>query len=471
MTATLISRLGFAGVSMLLAYRMANTRAFYVSLDKIKAETMFRQISMLNVVACVVAVLAIVAAASWIGRVDRSASALGKFHDRTSTVVLFAPLLLLPLFYANDRVQFLQVGDRSPLDLRPALVGIVMCAVMWLPYSRLKAAAHSLGEQLPIRIIGLLDVIAVGCFWAAWSRTSLAPIDRYTKPDVSRMGFLLAAAAAISLLATALLGVAMTRIRRAIGGRVRAAARPELVDVAPPFVAEQARVPLGPESTRPMMPLAPWRWALLAAYGLWVATMVGAAAVYLQIRGLFDSHASEAQIGHKLLLSTIISLSGFAAVYVTQWAWIIVTVGNANRATVRAPSNVTPWIMALAPVAIAASGLLIGGTNGTALLILAVVACAFSYYASFRTARNAVTSVGGTRISVRSWSLPVSMLLVIQYAANNVRPPTPQQVVLLVGATTLVKAAFIIVAAKAAARVTAEVDASMRGFHQVRRVS
>ena len=73
-------------------------------------------------------------------------------------------------------------------------------------------------------------------------------------------------------------------------------------------------------------------------------------------------------------------------------------------------------------------------------------------------------------MTIRTWSLAISLWMVIQYFANVLRPPTVQQVVILIIATAIVRAGLLIVAIRTAVRVTAAVDVSLSNFHQVKRV-
>ena len=172
-----------------------------------------------------------------------------------------------------------------------------------------------------------------------------------------------------------------------------------------------------------------------------------------------------------MLLSVVASAIGFGAVYIAQWAWVIVLVCNANRVTLHSPSLVTSCIMAASPLCILALAIFFEGAARVDLLFFSLLIFMVSFFASFTTSRRAVASVRGDTMTMRTWSAAISLWFAIQYFANILRPPNAQQVLLLAIVTAVLRAGAIVVALKVAMRVTAAADETLHEFHQAKRIS
>ena len=465
-----IARLGLCVVAALMGSALRHAASLFAAQRTSDASASLDQLQRIKVAAYVLTIVAIAAIGWWTMQIDRSAGVLGKFHKRGSTASVFACVLLIPLFELSDRVDVLKVGGRGGIDFRPAVTTLLVAAVVWLSSGRLRAALDSLGEQLLVRRAQVLfDLLAIGVFWSAWSRTRLDVTNGGFGSDASHVGNLVTTAATLGLISTVLALVMMLKINGVVRAQAREANKPPVPEIDS-FVVRPVWAAPASTTSRPMLPLAPWRWALLASYAIWIATHLVAAVTYLHIRGLLDSDSTTAKIDHQVSVSAIVSLSGFVVVYLAQWAWVIVTVHNANRATLVAPPLVLVWLFASVPVVIAVIAIGVGGTGGVNLAVLAALLGFGSFFASFRMSRSAVASVGGDLISMRSWSLAVSLSVVIQFAANLLRPPSVQQVLLLAMATLTAQAVALAVALRIATRVTADANRSFLEFRQIKRL-
>jgi hypothetical protein len=467
--ASLIGRLGLLVIAFLLAQRLHDASGHVAKQEFLQASASLDPLGSFKLLGYVLVILTVAAAGWWAHQVDVGAELLAKFHKKGSWLVALAPVLLLPLFELNEHLNISKSGRSGGLDVRPGVVAVVMALLLWLPASRIKAAVVSLGSKLPIRSQAALDLLAIGIFWAAFSRTQLASAEQLRASQLSRVSQMVLVAAVIGVIATISSTVLMIKTRRLITMNVREAARPELPDV-PHFVVQPPST-IAPVASRPMLRLAPWRWAMLASYGVWIASHLIAAFTYLQIRGLLDSRASDRRIDHQVLLSVVASAIGFGAVYIAQWAWVIVLVCNANRATLHAPSLVTACIMAASPVCTLALAMFFEGAARVDLVLLSLLFALISFFASFTTSRRAVASVRGDTMTMRTWSAAITLWFAIQYIANTLRPPTAQQILLLAIITAVGKATAIVVALRVAMRVTAAADQTLGEFHQVKRIS
>ena len=471
--APLLTRIGLIGVAAVMAHLVGRAADMVAGQQIPRATSTLDQLGLLRTIGIAIAVFAVAASGWWVLQVDRCALVVGKFHRRRSPLFVFSPVLLLVLFVVNDHVDLLQVGAQGPrggVDLRPGVMALIIGFLMWAPSSRLNSAVSSMGAKMPIRTQAALDAIAVGIFWMAWSRTKLAPTEQLRAGDLSRMSLLLVAAVVVGLLGTAFSAIVIVRTKRVVANLARLADMPERLEIMPFVVQSPASAP-DLDATRRMIPLTPWRWAVLASYAVWIASHLAAAVTYLQIRGLLDAHASAARIDHQIGISVIVGLIGFGVVFLAQWAWVIVIVTNANRATVHAPSIALTWVMASMPLVLVTLSAFWTGAARVDLLFTALLLALPSFFLSFNIARKAVASVRGDVMSMGAWRLAVSMCLVVQYFANVVRPPTPQQLLLLCVATAVVKAGVLLGALRVAARVTTGVNASLHNFHQVKRLT
>jgi hypothetical protein len=461
--ASLIARAGLVIVAFLIAQRFQQASRAVADQQLVRASTTLDSLDSITFVGLALVILA-VGAAGWLAhQVDVSASRLAKFHKPGSWLAALAPLLLLPLFQFNEHVDL----EAGRIDFRPGVTAIMIVVLLWLPASRIKSAVAATGTKLPFRGQAELDLIAIGFFWAAWSRTRLAPTDQLRAAELSRIGHMVMIAAVVGLVGALTAAALMIRTRRVILGAARDAAAPEQASITS-FVIHAPSSPVrGP--TRAMIPTAPWRWALLAAYGIWIASHLVSAVIYLQIRGLLDVRDSADRIDRQVAMSVVANGIGFGFVFIAQWAWVIVTVCNANRATVSAPSIAMTWAFAAVPIGTIAISVFLGGAAGGFLFAVGILLVVPSYFLSFKMASSAVASVGGDMMSIRTWSLAIWLWVAIQYFGIVMRPPTVQQVLMLGIATAVVRAAALVVVVRTAHRVTAAADLSMKGFHQVKR--
>jgi hypothetical protein len=466
--ASLIGRLGLVIVAFLMSQRLQQASGMVARQQFVQASAILDPLGSIGLIGVALVVLTVGAAGWFAHQVDVSASMLVKFHRPGSWIAAFAPLLLLPLFQLNEHVD-LQAGGARGVDVRPGLMAILIAVLLWLPASRIKIAVASTGTKLPFRGQAELDLLALACFWAAWSRTKLAPVDQLRTSELSRVGHMVMIAAVIGLVGTLTSAALLIRTRRVITGSARDAMRPSPGEVTS-FVL-QVPSTRAPVETRPMVPSAPWRWALLSAYVIWIASHFVSAFIYLQVRGLLDVKDSAGKVNHQIAVSVIANAIGFALVFLAQWAWVIVTVVNANRATVQAPSISMTCLFAAVPLATIVAALFFEGAARVDLLFISLMLIVPSYFVSFKMASRAVVSVRGNMMPIRTWAFAIWSWLGIQYFANVMRPPTPQQVLLLGVATAVARAAMLIVALQTAHRVTAAVDVDMHSFHQVKRVS
>jgi hypothetical protein len=467
--ASLIGRLGLVTIAFLLAQRLHDASRHVANQEFLQAAATLDPLGSFKLLGYVLVILTVAAVGYWAHQVDVGTELLVKFHTKGSWLVALSPVLLLPLFELNQHLTISKVGGAEGVDVRPAVTAVVMAVLVWLPARRIRVALVSMESKMPIRAQAALDLLAVAVFWAAWSRTQLSPVEQLQASHLTRASQMVLAAAIIGLLATISSAALMIRTRRLIAASVHRAARPQAPDVTPFVVQIPSTITAAP--ARPMLPLVPWRWGLLASYGIWIASHVVAAITYLQIRGLLDSKASDKRIDHQVLVSLVVSAIGFAAVYIAQWAWVIVLVCNANRATLDAPSIVSSCVIAASPLCTLAVAMFLEGAARVDLLVVSFIFGIVSFFASFITSRRAVASVRGDTMTMRTWSAAISVWFAIQYFANTLRPPNAQQVLLLAIATAVLRAGAIVVALRAAMRVTTAADEALRDFHQVKRVS
>ena len=467
--ASLIGRVGLVAIAFLLAQRLHDAGGHVAKQEFLKASATLDPVFSFKLVGYALVILTVAAGGWWAHQVDLGAELLAKFHKQGSWLAALAPALLLPLFELNQRVTISKVGGPGGIDVRPAAIALAMALLLWLPANRIRAAVDAMGSKIPIRAAAALDLLAVGIFWAAWSRTRISPVEQLRASQLSRVSQMVLVAAVIGLVATISAAALMIKTRRLLTAGVRRAARPELPEVTP-FVM-QVPSSITPAPARPMRSLVPWRWALLVSYAIWIASHLVAAFTYLQIRGLLDSHASDKRIDHQIAITVVVSAIGFAVVYIAQWAWVIVVVCNANRATIEAPSVVSACVMAAIPLCTLVLATFFEGAARVDLLFVSLLLVLPSFLVSLNMARRAVESVHGDTMKMRTWSMAICAWLAIQYFSNVLRPPNAQQVLLLAVATAVVRAGPMVVAMKIAIRETATADESLRGFKQVKRIS
>ena len=467
--ASVCGRAGLVAIAFLLAQRLHDASGHVAKQELLQASASLDPLGLFKQVGYALVILTVAAAGWWAHQFDLGAELLAKFHKQGSWLAALSPLLLLPLFELNQHLTISKVGGAGGIDVRPGAIALAMALLLWLPASRIRTAVVAMGSRIPIRAQAALDLLAVGIFWAALSRTQLSPAEQLRSSQLSRVSQMVLVAAVLGLVATISSAVLMLKTRRLITAGVRRAARPELPEITPLVMQPQALI--APAPTRPMLRLAPWRWALLVSYVIWIASHLVAALTYLQVRGLLNSHASDKRIDHQVVVSLVVIAIGFGVVYIAQWAWVIVVVCNANRATIEAPSVVGACVTAAIPLCTLTLAMFFKGAARVDLLFGSLLLVLPSFFVSLIMARRAVASVRGDTMTMQMWSMAIAMWFGIQYFANVLRPPTAQQVLLLGVATAVARAGAIVVAIKVAIRVTATADESLRDFRQVKRIS
>ena len=337
----------------------------------------------------------------------------------------------VPAWAMLSSLTYLRVEVDAELDPLPGLAGIVLAALLAIPYALLQGVFRGLSRRPPLLWINAfpLDLAAFGLVW--WRLTSWPdPVTVGDADHVQTTAYVTFAAA--GLLAINAIVFVLLAQRGSSGvyerlGRLEARHRGEKPPGPEWFVTGLALKQDGarPLEQRPLVNTGPLSGMVALFHMLWGVSLVlfGVALARLAFEysdsPTFDGllAVDDEDADRIALIAGVVALV-YVVTIIVHAVWSVLVALNARRVTVHAPNPATFGILFAPMPALVVIGLLIGGTVGYWVVVAGLV---FAFFALVRVNRMLASlslRLGGELRGFSTWTALIGAAYLVGVAEN-----------------------------------------------------